>query len=215
MAMLWNFYWNWPQNKLHFLKILDFSWEKRFTFKRIFTVDEHIRLSPHILIIHIYHNDFSDHISIYYIHKYYTIIYILYHNLDIRLLYSNRAASLAPLTYFQHMTRLFFFTAACHHNGLILPSNMTWNLSLLFWTAPNSSADGNSSRYIDWHTPYLVSSYKWHHLYVMLFTIRVYTNLCTILSSIFWKTSGQQETDSYFHSIASFFAKKYIEPNFL
>ena len=82
MAMLWNFYWNWPQNKLHFLKILDFSWEKRFTFKRIFTVVEHIRLSPHtILIIHIYHNDFSDHISIYktiyYIHKYYTIIYII------------------------------------------------------------------------------------------------------------------------------------------
>ena len=101
------------------------------------------------------------------------------------------------------MTRLFFFTAACHHNGLILPSNMTWNLSLLFWTAPNSSADGNSSTYLDWHTPYLVSSYKWHHLYVMLFTIRVYTNLCTILSSIFWKTSGLQETDSYIHSIAS------------
>ena len=166
---------------------------------------------------YIYHNDFSDHISIYktiyYIHNYYTIIYIqLYHNLDIRLLYSNRAASLAPLTYFQHMTRLFFFTAACHHNGLILPSNMTWNLSLLFWTAPNSSADGNSSTYIDWHTPYLVSGYKWHHLYVMLFTIRVYTNLCTILSSIFWKTSGLQETDSYIHSIASsfylFFCKK-------
>ena len=212
------------QNKLHFLKILDFSWKKRFTFKRIFTVVEHIRLSPHILIIHIYHNDFSDHISIYktiyYIHKYYTIIYILYHNSDIRLLYSNRAASLAPLTYFQHMTRLFFFTAACHHNGLILPSNMTWNLSLLFWTAPNSSADGNSSKYIDWHTPYLVSSYKWHHLYVMLFTIRVYTNLCTILSSIFWKTSGQQEiwlihSFHNFFFLFLFFAKKYIEPNFL